>query len=85
MSSFSLAAYPALCSSGCPYGLELREVRSNSLVLLWAAPLYEGRGPVTGYLLEISSGDQSDEWTALNEETISATHYKVREAALCVI
>ncbi|XP_041798194.1 myomesin-3 [Chelmon rostratus] len=62
---------------GCPHDLELREVRDSSLVLLWAAPLYEGRSPVTGYLLEISQGDQSDDWTALNEKPISDTHYKV--------
>ncbi|XP_044064348.1 myomesin-3 isoform X3 [Siniperca chuatsi] len=61
---------------GCPYDLELREVRNSSLVLLWAAPLYEGRSPVTGYLLEISQGDQSDNWTALNEKPVSDTHYK---------
>uniref|UniRef100_A0A671WC93 Myomesin 3 n=1 Tax=Sparus aurata TaxID=8175 RepID=A0A671WC93_SPAAU len=62
---------------GCPFDLELREVRNNSLVLLWAAPLYEGRSPVTGYLLEISQGDESDSWTALNEKPINDTHYKV--------
>lgn len=62
---------------GCPYDLELREVRNNSLVLLWAAPLYEGRGPVTGYMLEISQGDQTDSWTVLNEKPISDTYYKV--------
>ncbi|XP_005736130.1 myomesin-3 [Pundamilia nyererei] len=62
---------------GCPYDLEIREVRNGSLVLLWAAPLYEGRSPVAGYLLEISQGDQSENWTALSEKTISDTHYKV--------
>uniref|UniRef100_A0A669C976 Myomesin 3 n=1 Tax=Oreochromis niloticus TaxID=8128 RepID=A0A669C976_ORENI len=62
---------------GCPYDLEIREVRNGSLVLLWAAPLYEGRSPVTGYLLEISQGDQSENWTALSEKTISDTRYKV--------
>ncbi|XP_031709040.1 myomesin-3 [Anarrhichthys ocellatus] len=62
---------------GCPYDVEFREVRDGSLVLLWAAPLYEGRSPVTGYFLEISQGDQSDNWTALNEKPICDTHYKV--------
>ncbi|XP_073341600.1 myomesin-3 [Pagrus major] len=62
---------------GCPFDLVLREVRNSSLVLLWAAPLYEGRSPVTGYLLEISQGDESDSWTALNEMPINDTHYKV--------
>ncbi|XP_026173045.1 myomesin-3 [Mastacembelus armatus] len=62
---------------GCPYDLQCREVRQSSLVLLWEAPLYEGRSPVTGYLLEISKGEQSDNWTALNDEPVSDTHYKV--------
>uniref|UniRef100_A0A672HCA0 Myomesin 3 n=2 Tax=Salarias fasciatus TaxID=181472 RepID=A0A672HCA0_SALFA len=62
---------------GCPYDLECREVRDDSLVLLWAAPLYEGRGPVTGYFLEVSQGDQSEEWTTLNDKPITDTRYKV--------
>ncbi|KAL7394101.1 hypothetical protein ABVT39_020649 [Epinephelus coioides] len=62
---------------GCPYDVEVREVRDDSLVLLWAAPLYEGRSPVTGYFLEVSQGDQSDDWITLNEKPISDTHYKV--------
>ncbi|XP_056299524.1 M-protein, striated muscle isoform X2 [Pseudoliparis swirei] len=62
---------------GCPYDVQFREVRDGSLVLLWAAPLYEGRSPVTGYFLEISQGDQSDNWTALNEKPICDTHHKV--------
>lgn len=74
-----------LCFPGCPYDLEFREVRDGSLVLLWAAPLYEGRSPVTGYLLEISLSDQSDNWTALNETPICDTHYKVKEATLGVL
>uniref|UniRef100_A0A3Q1HUN7 Myomesin 3 n=1 Tax=Anabas testudineus TaxID=64144 RepID=A0A3Q1HUN7_ANATE len=64
---------------GCPYDLQFREVRESSLVLLWAAPLYEGRNPVTGYLLEISQGDESDKWTRLNDKPISDTHYKVSD------
>lgn len=66
--------------SGCPYDVQFREVGNGSLVLLWAPPMYEGRSPVTGYFLEISQGDQSDNWTALNEGPICDTHYKVREA-----
>ncbi|XP_012730505.2 myomesin-3 [Fundulus heteroclitus] len=62
---------------GCPYDLEFREVRDGSLVLLWAAPLYEGQSPVTGYVLEISQGNQSDNWTILTAKPISETHYKV--------
>ncbi|XP_034410301.1 myomesin-3 [Cyclopterus lumpus] len=64
---------------GCPYDVQFREVRDGSLVLLWAAPLYEGWSPVTGYFLEISQGDQSDDWTALNEKPIYDTHHKVSD------
>lgn len=62
---------------GCPYDLQCREVRNDSLVLLWEAPLYEGRGPVAGYFLEISEGDQSEDWTAVNDKPIADTRYKV--------
>uniref|UniRef100_A0A8D2ZNG6 Myomesin 3 n=1 Tax=Scophthalmus maximus TaxID=52904 RepID=A0A8D2ZNG6_SCOMX len=62
---------------GCPYDLASREVRDDALVLLWAAPLYEGRSPVTGYFLEVSQGDQSDSWMSLNDNPICETHYQV--------
>ncbi|KAM4600603.1 myomesin-3 [Polymixia lowei] len=62
---------------GCPYDLEFREVRHSSLVLLWEAPLYEGESPITGYLLEISQGDQSEDWTALSDEPIPDNFFKV--------
>ncbi|XP_061145859.1 myomesin-3 [Syngnathus typhle] len=62
---------------GCPFDVEVREVSDHSLVLLWAAPLYEGQGPITGYLLEISQGDDSDTWTAVNDKPVTDTFYKV--------
>lgn len=62
---------------GCPYDLEYREVRHGSLVLLWAAPLYEGRSPIIGYFLEMSQDDQSDNWTALNNKPIHDTLHRV--------
>lgn len=57
-------------------------MRDGSLVLLWAAPLYEGRGPINGYVLEMSQGDQSEDWMAVQEKTISGTHYKVSTALI---
>ncbi|XP_072316366.1 myomesin-3 [Eucyclogobius newberryi] len=62
---------------GCPYDVQIKEVRDTSLVAVWAPPLYEGQGPITGYFLEASQGDQSDEWTAIIDQPISGTHYKV--------
>lgn len=72
--------HPRSSSSGCPYDLDFREVRDGSLVLLWAPPLYQGRGPVTGYVLEMSQGDQSEDWSAVHEKAISGTHHKVSAA-----
>ncbi|KAJ8405028.1 hypothetical protein AAFF_G00329490 [Aldrovandia affinis] len=60
---------------GCPYDLVYREVHGNSLVLLWERPLYEGQGPVTGYLVEISREDEG--WTALTKEPITDTYLQV--------
>ncbi|KAG7469064.1 hypothetical protein MATL_G00124840 [Megalops atlanticus] len=62
---------------GCPYDLECREVRGTSLVLLWERPLYEGRSPVTGYLVEIGGEDEKEGWTLLTQEPITDTHLKV--------
>uniref|UniRef100_A0A3B3XT03 Myomesin 3 n=1 Tax=Poecilia mexicana TaxID=48701 RepID=A0A3B3XT03_9TELE len=56
---------------GCPYDLELREVRDDSLVLRWASPLYEGQSPVSGYMLEMSQGNQSDNWTILTAKPVT--------------
>lgn len=74
-------AWVSVCRcSGCPYDAQVREVRDDSLVLLWAAPLYEGSGPITGYLVEISEGEQSECWMAVNDKPICDTHYKVGQA-----
>ncbi|XP_016303362.1 myomesin-3 [Sinocyclocheilus anshuiensis] len=62
---------------GCPYDLEFREVRRNSLVLLWAGPLYKGQSEVSGYVVEISEGAESEDWTLVTSEPVTETHLKV--------
>ncbi|XP_067303947.1 myomesin-3 isoform X1 [Pseudorasbora parva] len=62
---------------GCPYDLEFREVRCNSLVLLWAEPLYKGQSEIRGYIVEFSKGAESEDWTAATSEPVTETHYKV--------
>uniref|UniRef100_A0AAY4BH32 Myomesin 3 n=1 Tax=Denticeps clupeoides TaxID=299321 RepID=A0AAY4BH32_9TELE len=62
---------------GCPYDLEFREVRRSSLVLLWAVPLYEGQSAVSGYLVEISQGVESEEWIPVTSEPVQDTYLKV--------
>lgn len=62
---------------GCPYDLELREVQQESLVLLWAEPLYQGQSQITGYVVEISEGEESEDWTTVTQEPITDTYLKV--------
>ncbi|KAJ3598192.1 hypothetical protein NHX12_001703 [Muraenolepis orangiensis] len=65
-----------MAQPGCPYDLEPREVRSNSLLLRWEPPIYLGASPLIGYQLHVSQGDQSESWAALNDEPITDTFYK---------
>ncbi|XP_060756301.1 myomesin-3 [Neoarius graeffei] len=62
---------------GCPYDLELREVRQESLVLLWAEPLYQGQSQITGYIVEISEGEESEDWTTVTQEPVTDIYLKV--------
>ncbi|KAJ8289547.1 hypothetical protein GJAV_G00002550 [Gymnothorax javanicus] len=62
---------------GPPYDLDFRDVRENSLVLLWERPLYEGQSPVTGYLVEIIEEGEAEGWSPLTQEPITDTHLKV--------
>lgn len=64
--------------AGCPYDLEFREVRRNSLVLLWAEPIYKGQSDISGYIVEISEGAESEDWTPVTSEPVTETHLKVR-------
>lgn len=62
---------------GCPYDVQIKEIRDTSVVVVWATPLYKGQSPIIGYLLELSQGDQSDDWTVINDQPISGPHYQV--------
>lgn len=72
------------CFAGCPYDLEFREVRRNSVVLLWAEPLYKGQSEISGYIVEISEGAESEDWTPLTREPVTETHFKVRFVSLWI-
>uniref|UniRef100_W5LL45 Myomesin 3 n=1 Tax=Astyanax mexicanus TaxID=7994 RepID=W5LL45_ASTMX len=61
---------------GCPYDLELREVRRESLVVMWAEPLYQGQSQITGYVVEISQGEESEDWTEVTQESTMKNHIK---------
>lgn len=52
------------------------EVRNTSLVLLWKAPVYEGKSPITGYLVDYKEVDAED-WITANEKPTSKRYFKV--------
>uniref|UniRef100_A0A8C4U9N2 Myomesin 2 n=1 Tax=Falco tinnunculus TaxID=100819 RepID=A0A8C4U9N2_FALTI len=63
---------------GPAYGLTICEVRNSSLVLLWKAPVYEGKSPITGYLVDYKEVDAED-WITANEKPTSKRYYKVTD------
>ncbi|KFO97846.1 M-protein, striated muscle, partial [Calypte anna] len=63
---------------GPAYGLTFCEVRNTSLVLLWKAPVYEGKSPITGYLVDYKEVDTED-WITANEKPTSKRYFKVTE------
>nr|XP_015204681.1 PREDICTED: myomesin-3 [Lepisosteus oculatus] len=76
---------PFLCQEwnmpepGCPYDVTCREVRRDSLVLLWEKPLYGGHSPITGYMVEMCEGrePEAEDWKAVVEKPTVGTYLKV--------
>uniref|UniRef100_A0A8C3MZZ5 Uncharacterized protein n=1 Tax=Geospiza parvula TaxID=87175 RepID=A0A8C3MZZ5_GEOPR len=63
---------------GPAYDLMICEVRNTSLVLLWKAPVYEGKSPITGYLVDYKEVDTED-WISANEKPTSKRYFKVTD------
>lgn len=61
---------------GPAYDLTVCEVRNTSLVLLWKAPVYEGKSPITGYLVDYKEVDKED-WITANEKPTAQRYFKV--------
>uniref|UniRef100_A0A3Q2GQE1 Myomesin 2a n=1 Tax=Cyprinodon variegatus TaxID=28743 RepID=A0A3Q2GQE1_CYPVA len=61
---------------GPAYDLGFSEVRSNSLVVLWKAPVYTGASAVTGYFVDMAKKGSS-EFVTLNEEPVSHRYLQV--------
>uniref|UniRef100_A0A669DD78 Myomesin 1 n=1 Tax=Oreochromis niloticus TaxID=8128 RepID=A0A669DD78_ORENI len=63
---------------GPPYDLQIREVRNDSLVLLWKPPVYQGRDPVNGFYVDIKEADAPEEaWRGVNTKALEKTYTKV--------
>ncbi|XP_019711487.1 M-protein, striated muscle isoform X7 [Hippocampus comes] len=64
---------------GPPHDLELREVRGDSMVLLWKAPVYQGRDPVNGFYVDMKEAEAPEEaWRGVNTKATGNTFIKVK-------
>ncbi|XP_028288722.1 M-protein, striated muscle isoform X2 [Parambassis ranga] len=64
---------------GPPHDLQIREVRSDALVLLWKPPVYQGRDPVNGFYVDIKEADASEEeWRGVNNKATEKTYFKIK-------
>uniref|UniRef100_A0A665WLT9 Myomesin-1 n=1 Tax=Echeneis naucrates TaxID=173247 RepID=A0A665WLT9_ECHNA len=63
---------------GPPHDLQIREVRSDSLALLWKPPVYQGRDPVNGFYIDIKEAEAPEEaWRGINTKATEKTYMKV--------
>ncbi|KAG8444941.1 hypothetical protein GDO86_009920 [Hymenochirus boettgeri] len=63
---------------GPAYDLTFCEVRNSSLVILWKAPIYSGKSPVTGYFVEYKEID-TEQWIRANKSATSNRYQKVSD------
>ncbi|TNN65811.1 M-protein, striated muscle [Liparis tanakae] len=82
----SLASDTFLCEEwtiavpGPPHDLQIREVRSGSLVLLWKPPVYQGRDPVNGFYVDIKEADAPEEaWRGVNNKATGKSFIKIEK------
>lgn len=65
-------------TTGPPHDLQIREVRNDSLVLLWKPPVYQGRDPVNGFYIDIKEAEAPEEaWRGVNTKATEKTYLKV--------
>ncbi|XP_029313356.1 M-protein, striated muscle isoform X3 [Cottoperca gobio] len=64
---------------GPPHDLQIREVRNDSLVLLWKPPVYQGRDPVNGFYIDIKEADAPEEaWRGVNTKATEKAYIKIK-------
>ncbi|XP_058490526.1 myomesin-1 isoform X1 [Solea solea] len=64
---------------GPPHDLQIREVRSDSLSLLWKPPVYQGRDPVNGFYIDIKEAEAPEEaWRGVNNKATEKTFMKIK-------
>uniref|UniRef100_A0A3Q3GE63 Myomesin-1 n=1 Tax=Labrus bergylta TaxID=56723 RepID=A0A3Q3GE63_9LABR len=64
---------------GPPHDLQIREVRNDSLVLLWKPPVYQGRDPVNGFYIDIKEAEAPLEaWRGVNTQATAKAYIKIK-------
>jgi len=64
---------------GPPHDLQVREVRADSVALLWKPPVYQGRDPVNGFYIDIKEAEAPFEaWRGVNEKATENNFLKVK-------
>ncbi|KAM9839522.1 myomesin-1 [Aulostomus maculatus] len=64
---------------GPPHDLQIREVRSDTLVLLWKPPVYQGRDPVNGFYIDMKEAEGPEEaWRGINAKATEKTYIKIK-------
>ena len=62
--------------AGPAFDLSFSEVRSDSLVILWKAPVYTGASAISGYVVEMAKKGSAD-FTAVNQDAVSHRYLQV--------
>lgn len=63
---------------GPPHDLQVREVRNDSLVLIWKPPVYQGRDLVNGFYIDFKEADAPEEaWRGVNNKAEEKAYLKV--------
>ncbi|KAL4659860.1 myomesin-2-like [Arapaima gigas] len=63
---------------GPSYDLSFCEIKNDSLVIQWKAPVYTGKSVITGYFVEVSKKG-SIEWSTVNEASVPHCYLKVSQ------
>ncbi|MCI4376782.1 hypothetical protein PGIGA_G00192200 [Pangasianodon gigas] len=80
----SAASPPFVCEAwnmpepGPAYDLSVTEIRDDSLVVLWKAPVYSGASAITGYYVDMCKTG-TDIWTTVNASAVNHCYLKVKD------
>ncbi|KAK9966425.1 hypothetical protein ABG768_003536 [Culter alburnus] len=65
-----------MAEPGPAYDISFWEVRDNSILVQWRAPVYTGEGPITGYFVDMAKKGSSD-FVTVNAEPVGHCYLKV--------